>query len=146
MGLQLATALSKMMKPSETCEMVLFGFLCLLIVYAARVIYLAPKTMPPKWKKYEEEKRQRKMYEEYERQQREGLVRRRGSTQLPGSLHLHACYQCVGLHILHIAWNSSMATQAAQCRHAHATVSRICRLLRRILALADAIVTSRNYP
>lgn len=85
MGLQLATAMSKLMRPSETAEMVLFGFLCLLLLYAARVVYLAPKTMPPKWKRYEEEKRQRKLYEDYERRQREGLARRRAPTQTPGS-------------------------------------------------------------
>jgi hypothetical protein len=93
MGLKLATAMSKMMKPSAETEMVLFVFLLLLVLYAARVIYMAPKTMPPKWKKYEEEKRQRKLYEEYERQQKEGLTRRRAPAQPPGtSTHAAACW------------------------------------------------------
>ena len=91
MGLKLATAMGKMLKPSEEVEIVLFGFLVLLILYAARMVYMAPKTMPPKWKRYEEEKRQRRLYEEYERQQKEGLTRRRAPVQPPGTstpLHL----------------------------------------------------------
>ena len=71
MGLKLATAMSKMMKPSAETEMVLFVFLLLLVLYAARVIYMAPKTMPPKWKKYEEEKRQRRIREEETKREEE---------------------------------------------------------------------------
>lgn len=115
MGLQLASAVGKMFRPSETAEMLLIGFMCLVIIYAARVVYLAPKTTPPKWKRYEEEKRQRKLYE-YERQQKEGLVRRRASTQ-PGLLlpskHTPLCVRRWSTGIEQLRDSSAMRTTVA---------------------------------
>jgi hypothetical protein len=139
MGLKLATAMSKMMKPSEEVEMVLFGFLILLILYAARVVYKAPKTMPPKWKKYEEEKRQRKLYEEYERQQKEGLTRRRAPAQPPGTLTPRARHQ--QMHTNNAAcWSSCSRTGSTPVLLSYMIIWRRSRRV-----LVEAILSLRVH-
>ena len=87
MGLDLAVGLSKMLRPSEAGEMAMFGFLILLALYAARVIYLAPKSVPPQYKKYEDEKRRRQAYAVHEQSVRQGSsVRQRAPGEPPGVL------------------------------------------------------------
>lgn len=85
--IKLMGALGKMMQPSETGEAAIIVGICLLVLYAMRTIYKAPKSLPPQYKKYEEQKRRRQAaanMQEYARaQQATAGLRQRGGAGEP---------------------------------------------------------------
>ena len=82
MGLKLAMGLSKLFVPSQTVQLLLWALLALILLWAARMIYNAPKVRPPQLKRFEDAHR-RRLAEQHLLNERQETLRRRQRERSP---------------------------------------------------------------